>query len=192
MAVMTAALPMSGFAALQAVRDRGEVADGDRVLVIGASGGVGSFAVQIAKSLGAETSGGASTRNLDLVRQLGGARPGGVEVDAVAGDVAELLGNHQAGPEERGALGARPLLAADVVQLARRDDELQRPLDPLRGQRLEFGRESAILREYHADDIMDANPVKVWSDAAEKNLEMWQSMHKDFMKAFGLDPDRKK
>ena len=43
-----------------------------------------------------------------------------------------------------------------------------------------------------ADDIMDANPVKVWSDAAEKNLEMWQSMHKDFMKAFGLDPDRKK
>lgn len=66
-----AALPVSGFAALQAVRDRGEVANGDRALVIGASGGVGSFAVQIAKSLGAETSGVASTRNLDLVRQLG-------------------------------------------------------------------------------------------------------------------------
>jgi NADPH:quinone reductase-like Zn-dependent oxidoreductase len=66
-----AALPVSGFAALQAVRDHGEVGSGDRVLVIGASGGVGSFAVQIAKALGAEVTGVASTRNLDLVRSLG-------------------------------------------------------------------------------------------------------------------------
>ena len=66
-----AALPVSGFAALQAARDQGEVGEGDRVLVIGASGGVGSFAVQIAKALGAEVTGVASTRNLDLVRQLG-------------------------------------------------------------------------------------------------------------------------
>jgi NADPH:quinone reductase-like Zn-dependent oxidoreductase len=66
-----AALPVSGFAALQAVRDRGEVESGDRVLIIGASGGVGSFAVQIAKALGAEVTGVASTRNLDLVRELG-------------------------------------------------------------------------------------------------------------------------
>ncbi len=66
-----AALPVSGFAALQAVRDQAEVAEGDRVLIIGASGGVGSFAVQIAKAMGAEVTGVASTRNLDLVRQLG-------------------------------------------------------------------------------------------------------------------------
>lgn len=66
-----AALPVSGFAALQAVRDRGEVGDGDGVLVIGASGGVGSFAVQIAKAYGAEVTGVASSRNLDLVRDLG-------------------------------------------------------------------------------------------------------------------------
>jgi len=66
-----AALPVSGFAALQAVRDQGDVGAGDRVLVIGASGGVGSFAVQIAKALGAEVTGVASTRNLDLVRRLG-------------------------------------------------------------------------------------------------------------------------
>jgi NADPH:quinone reductase-like Zn-dependent oxidoreductase len=66
-----AALPVSGFAALQAVRDQGEVSEGDRVLVIGASGGVGSFTVQIAKALGAEVTGVASTRNLELVRQLG-------------------------------------------------------------------------------------------------------------------------
>jgi NADPH:quinone reductase-like Zn-dependent oxidoreductase len=66
-----AALPVSGFAALQAVRDQGGVAPGDRVLILGASGGVGSFAVQIAKALGAEVTGVASTRNLDLVRELG-------------------------------------------------------------------------------------------------------------------------
>lgn len=66
-----AALPVSGFAALQAVRDKGDVEAGDRVLVIGASGGVGSLAVQIAKALGAEVTGIASTRNLDLVRRLG-------------------------------------------------------------------------------------------------------------------------
>jgi NADPH:quinone reductase-like Zn-dependent oxidoreductase len=66
-----ASLPVSGFAALQAVRDRGGVGVGDHVLVLGASGGVGSFAVQIAKALGAEVTGVASTRNLDLVRQLG-------------------------------------------------------------------------------------------------------------------------
>jgi NADPH:quinone reductase-like Zn-dependent oxidoreductase len=66
-----AAVPVSGFAALQAVRDHGRVRRGDRVLILGASGGVGSFAVQIAKALGAEVTGVASARNLDLVRELG-------------------------------------------------------------------------------------------------------------------------
>lgn len=66
-----AALPVSGFAALQAVRDRGGVGPGDHVLVLGASGGVGSFAVQIAKALGAVVTGVASTGNLELVRELG-------------------------------------------------------------------------------------------------------------------------
>lgn len=66
-----AAVPVSGFAALQAVRDRGGVTPGMRVLVIGASGGVGSFAVQIAKAFGAEVTGVAGPRNLDLVRDLG-------------------------------------------------------------------------------------------------------------------------
>jgi NADPH:quinone reductase-like Zn-dependent oxidoreductase len=66
-----AAVPISGLAALQAVRDRGEVKAGDRVLVTGAGGGVGSFAVQIAKALGAEVTGVSSTRNVDLVRSLG-------------------------------------------------------------------------------------------------------------------------
>jgi NADPH:quinone reductase-like Zn-dependent oxidoreductase len=66
-----AAVPISGFAALQAVRDRGQVRAGQRVLVIGASGGVGSLAVQIAKTYDAEVTGVASTRNVELVSSLG-------------------------------------------------------------------------------------------------------------------------
>jgi NADPH:quinone reductase-like Zn-dependent oxidoreductase len=66
-----AALPVSGTTALQAVRDHGRVAPGQRVLVIGASGGVGSFAVQIAKAAGAEVTGVSSASKVDLVRSLG-------------------------------------------------------------------------------------------------------------------------
>lgn len=69
--VQAAAVPVSGLAALQAVRDEGKVQPGERVLIIGASGGVGSFAVQIAKTLGADVTGVASTRNLELLRTIG-------------------------------------------------------------------------------------------------------------------------
>jgi NADPH:quinone reductase-like Zn-dependent oxidoreductase len=66
-----AAVPVSGLTALQAVRDHGRVQAGHQVLIIGASGGVGSFAVQIAKALGAEVTGVASTAKLEMVRALG-------------------------------------------------------------------------------------------------------------------------
>jgi NADPH:quinone reductase-like Zn-dependent oxidoreductase len=66
-----AALPVSGVTALQALRDRGAVQPGQHVLVIGASGGVGTFAVQLAKALGAEVTGVCSTTKVDLVRSLG-------------------------------------------------------------------------------------------------------------------------
>jgi NADPH:quinone reductase-like Zn-dependent oxidoreductase len=66
-----ATVPVSGMTALQAVRDHGRVRAGEKVLILGASGGVGSFAVQIAKSLDAEVAGVASTSKLDLVRALG-------------------------------------------------------------------------------------------------------------------------
>ncbi len=66
-----AALPISGITALRAVRDEGKVQTGQTVLVIGASGGVGSLAVQIAKRLGAKLTGVCSTSKVDLVRAIG-------------------------------------------------------------------------------------------------------------------------
>jgi NADPH:quinone reductase-like Zn-dependent oxidoreductase len=66
-----AACPVSGLAALQAVRDKGEVRPGQKMLIIGAGGAVGTFAVQIARAYGAHVTGVCSTSKVDLVRSLG-------------------------------------------------------------------------------------------------------------------------
>src|SRR5919108_3723350 len=84
-----AAVPMAGLTALQGVRDQGRVEAGQRVLIIGAAGGVGTFAVQIAKALGAEVTGVCSTGKVDLVRSLGADRVVDYTTDDLDAETAE-------------------------------------------------------------------------------------------------------
>ena len=95
-----AAVPLAGITALQGMRDAAGVTAGKRVLVNGASGGVGVFAVQIAKALGAHVTGVCSTRNADLVRSAGAdeivdyTREDFTRADARYDVVFDLVGNH--------------------------------------------------------------------------------------------------
>ena len=101
-----AAVPIAGCTALQALRDHGRVEPGQKVLINGTSGGVGTYAVQLAKSFGADVTAVCSTRNVELVRSLGADRV----VDYAHEDFTRIAERHDllldvAGSRSLGALG---------------------------------------------------------------------------------------
>ncbi len=107
--VQAAAVAVSALTALQAVRDHGKVQSGQKVLVIGASGGVGTFAVQIAKAFGAEVTGVCSTAKADVVRSAGADHVIDYTVDDIAAgklryDVIIDAGGHRPLTQLRHAL----------------------------------------------------------------------------------------
>lgn len=103
-----AAVPLAGVTALQGMRDAARVRPGQQVLVVGASGGVGTFAVQVATALGAEVTGVCSTRNVELVRSLGAV----AVVDYTAEDYTTLPARYDVVFD---LVGSRPVMASRRV-----------------------------------------------------------------------------
>lgn len=173
-----AAVPVSGLTALQAVRDQGRVGPGQTVLVIGASGGVGTFAVQLAKAFGAEVTAVASTAKLDLVRSLGADHVVDYSREDFAGagrryDVILDIGGSSPLSRLRRALSPRGTLVivggmTDGRWFGGIDRQLRaKLLSPFVRQRLssfvasESGEDLTVLR-----DLIDAGTVRVAVDRA--------------------------
>lgn len=154
-----AALPIAAVTALQALRDHGRLAPGQRVLINGASGGVGHFAVQLAKGMGAHVTGVCSTRNVEMVRALGAdAVIDYTREDFTAGAqrydlIIDSIGNHS-----RGTLRRVLTEQGTHVQVGRSGmgnwiDPLQSPIGALLWSRFTSQRWESMLASIEGDDL---------------------------------------
>jgi NADPH:quinone reductase-like Zn-dependent oxidoreductase len=118
-----ASVPVAGLTALQGLRDKGQIQPGQKVLINGAAGGVGTFAVQIAKAFGAEVTGVCSTRNVEMVRSIGAD----TVIDYTRQDftsngqhydvIFDLVANHSFSEHRRGLTPKGIYIGAGVVGL---------------------------------------------------------------------------
>ena len=153
-----AATPIAALSALQALRDKGHVRPGHKVLINGASGGVGTFAVQLAKSMGAEVTGVCSERNAQLVRRLGAdhvidyAKQDFTEGDARYDVIIDNVVNHSLSAYRRvlNAGGIHVVVGAS-------DDKWWGPVKPVMQQKfllpLSSKKSVLFLADYNAQDL---------------------------------------
>jgi NADPH:quinone reductase-like Zn-dependent oxidoreductase len=163
-----AAMPIAAVTALQGLRDKGHLKRGQKVLINGASGGIGTFAVQIAKSLGAEVTGVCSTRNVDLVRSIGAdhvidyTRENFTESAARYDVVLDMVGNHS-------LLDSRRVLRPKGILVMVGGPKENRWIGPL-GRNLNAGVLSLFVKEEFVSFVTSVNPadLAVLSDLVQR------------------------
>lgn len=156
-----AALPVAGITALQALRDKAKLQPGQHVLINGASGGVGSFAVQLAKAMGATVTAVCSGRNADMVRELGAdvvidyTQEDFTEGDTRFDAIIDMVGNHSLSAILKAIEPDGVLVLVGSVRMNNWWGPLARPLNAIVRSHFVSQRLEPMLAEVSADDLAE-------------------------------------